>query len=71
MSKKLKSLLRTRDNVIEFVLRIEQFLNNTERFDDQQVEIRLEKLEQKWVEFEEVMNDIEAAEDNEENIREQ
>lgn len=71
MSKKLKSLLRTRDNVIEFVLRIEQFLNNTERFDDQQVEIRLEKLEQKWEEFEEVMNDIEAAEDNEENIREQ
>lgn len=71
MSKKLKNLLRTRDNVVEFVLRIENYLNSTVQFDPQQVGIRLEKLEQKWAEFEEVMNDIEALEDNEDNMKEQ
>ncbi|XP_062535406.1 uncharacterized protein LOC134204633, partial [Armigeres subalbatus] len=70
MSKKQKLLMRTRDNVVEFVMRIEQYLNSTVQFDHQQVIIRMEKLEQKWKEFEEVMGDIEGLEDNEDNLKE-
>ncbi|XP_062541230.1 uncharacterized protein LOC134209266 [Armigeres subalbatus] len=69
-SKKLKSLIRNRDSVLEFMDRIEQYLKNTKEFDEQSVNIRIEKLEQKWNEFEDLQNDIESMEDNEENMPE-
>ncbi|XP_062556726.1 uncharacterized protein LOC134221550 [Armigeres subalbatus] len=69
-SKKLKSLIRNRDSVLEFMDRIEQYLKNTKEFDEQSVNIRLEKLEQKWNDFEDLQNDIESMEDNEENMPE-
>ncbi|XP_065084472.1 uncharacterized protein LOC135706747 [Ochlerotatus camptorhynchus] len=70
MSKKLKTLLGSRDNVADFVIRLESFLHDTEEFNAQQVKIRLEKLEAKWTEFEELQNDIEGMEENEENMKE-
>ncbi|XP_062557384.1 uncharacterized protein LOC134222257 [Armigeres subalbatus] len=69
-SKKLKSLIRNRDSVLEFMDRIEQYLKNNKEFDEQSVNIRIEKLEQKWNEFEDLQNDIESMEDNEENMPE-
>lgn len=69
-SKKYKSLTRSRDSIIEFVDRIEHFLKSTREFDEQAATIRMEKLEQKWDEFEDVQNDIEGMEDNEDLLPE-
>lgn len=65
-SRKYKGLLRSRDGIIEFVERIERFLKCTKEFDEQALKIRMEKLEQKWDEFEDLQNDIEGMEDSEE-----
>ncbi|XP_055614991.1 uncharacterized protein LOC129761299 [Toxorhynchites rutilus septentrionalis] len=67
-SRKYKALIRSRDCVINFVERMDHFLKTTQEFDEQAVKIRLEKLDQKYQEFEDLQSDIEGMEDNEESL---
>ncbi|XP_058828181.1 uncharacterized protein LOC131688053 [Topomyia yanbarensis] len=68
MGKKMKPKLHVRDNIVDFLLRSEKFLQSTEFPDENQIRFRLEKLEAKWGEFEEIQSEIEASEDHEENF---
>ncbi|XP_055543581.1 uncharacterized protein LOC129729124 [Wyeomyia smithii] len=67
-SKKYKGLVRSRNYVVQCVERLDQYLQTTKEFDEQAVRVRMEKLEQKYTEFEEIQNDIEGLDDSEENI---
>ncbi|XP_062557230.1 uncharacterized protein LOC134222102 [Armigeres subalbatus] len=66
--KELKSSVNTRDNIMDFLIRLETFLSNTEAPNEIQIRLRLEKLEAKWHEFEEIQSAIEGTEEYEENI---
>ncbi|XP_062539042.1 uncharacterized protein LOC134207338 [Armigeres subalbatus] len=66
--KKLKSSVNARDNIMDFLIRMETFLQNAEAPSELQIRLRLEKLEAKWDEFEEIQSEIEGTEEFEENI---
>ncbi|XP_058840653.1 uncharacterized protein LOC131696123 [Topomyia yanbarensis] len=67
MGKKLKPKIHVRDSIVDFLLRTEKFLNSSQATDELQIQFRLEKLEAKWDEFEEVQCEIEGSEEHEEN----
>lgn len=67
MGKNLKMKLRARENVTDFLHRVEQFLKNyNPETDVHQLQARIEKLDTKWEEFEEVQAQIEEIEEHEE-----
>lgn len=66
--KKLKPKIHVRESIVDFLNRTEMFLQNTESPGEFQIKFRLEKLEAKWDEFEEIQAEIEGADDHEENI---
>lgn len=68
MGKKLKAKIHVRDNIVDFLTRTAKFLASSQAADEHQIRFRLEKLEAKWDEFEEVQADIEETEDHEESI---
>ncbi|XP_058826908.1 uncharacterized protein LOC131686914 [Topomyia yanbarensis] len=62
--------IHTRDGIMDFLLRTERFLKSSEQLDEDQIKFRLEKLEVKWSEFEEVQSEIEGCEEYESNVDE-
>ncbi|XP_058817192.1 uncharacterized protein LOC131680498 [Topomyia yanbarensis] len=68
MGKKMKPKIHVRDSIVDFLVRMEKFLMSIEIPDENQIKFRLEKLEAKWNEFEEIQCNIEGSEDHEENI---
>ncbi|XP_058817306.1 uncharacterized protein LOC131680609 [Topomyia yanbarensis] len=68
MGKKLKPKIHVRDSVVDFLQRTAKFLNSMEAPDENQIKFRLEKLEVKWNEFEEIQSEIEEADDHEGNV---
>lgn len=70
MGKKLKPKIHVRDSIVDFLHRTERFINSQEVADEFQIRFRLEKLEAKWDEFENIQRDIEEVETYEENIEE-
>ncbi|XP_058826837.1 uncharacterized protein LOC131686859 [Topomyia yanbarensis] len=68
MGKKMKPKIHVRDSIVDFLVRMEKFLMSIEIPDENQIKFRLEKLEAKWNEFEEIQCEIEGSEDHEENI---
>ncbi|XP_055634337.1 uncharacterized protein LOC129774599 [Toxorhynchites rutilus septentrionalis] len=70
MGKKLKPKLHVRDNIVDFLRRTEQFNLEYRSTNESQIKLRLEKLEAKWDEFEEIQREIEELEEHEENVEE-
>lgn len=68
MGKKIKPKIHIRDGIVDFLHRTEKFLQSIQVPDEYQIKFRLEKLEAKWDEFEEIQSEIEGAEEHEENM---
>ncbi|XP_055614899.1 uncharacterized protein LOC129761209 [Toxorhynchites rutilus septentrionalis] len=68
MGKKTKAKTHVRDGIMDFIHRLEDFLQKPGPIDGNQIKIRLEKLEEKWKEFEEIQCEIEFSEEQEENM---
>ncbi|XP_062557054.1 uncharacterized protein LOC134221904 [Armigeres subalbatus] len=66
--KKLESSITARDNIMDFLIRMDKYLQNTEAPSELHLKLRLEKLEAKWNEFEKIQSEIEGTEEYEENI---
>lgn len=67
MVKKLKPKLHVRENIIDFLQRTARFLKNYDpATHDLQVQARIEKLDEKWDEFEDIQTQIEEMEEHEE-----
>ncbi|XP_058443065.1 uncharacterized protein LOC131425280 [Malaya genurostris] len=67
MGKKLTMKIHKRDGIIDFLQRTEKFLRSGDELDEDQIKFRLEKLELKWDEFDEVQSEIEGCEEYESN----
>ncbi|XP_055615325.1 uncharacterized protein LOC129761616 [Toxorhynchites rutilus septentrionalis] len=68
MGKKTKAKTHVRDGIMDFIHRLKDFLQKPGPIDGNQMKIRLEKLEEKWKEFEEIQCEIEFSEEQEENM---
>ncbi|XP_065079410.1 uncharacterized protein LOC135702307 [Ochlerotatus camptorhynchus] len=68
MGKKLKPKLQVRDNIVDFLHRTARFLKQYDpAIHALQVQPRMDKLDEKWEEFEDVKMQIEEMEEHEEN----
>lgn len=68
MGKKIKPKIHIRDSIVDFLHRTEKFWKSIDVPDEYQIKFRLEKLEAKWDEFEEIQSEIEGAEEHEDNM---
>nr|XP_029714150.1 uncharacterized protein LOC109417500 [Aedes albopictus] len=67
MPKKLKPKLQVRDNVVDFLKRTQRFLKNyVPDTHGLQVQTRMDKLDEKWDEFEDIQAQIEEMDEHEE-----
>ncbi|XP_065075682.1 uncharacterized protein LOC135699370 [Ochlerotatus camptorhynchus] len=67
MGKKLKPKLQARDNIVEFLQRTARFLKNYDpAIHALQVQARIDRLDEKWDEFEDIQSQIEEMEEHEE-----